>query len=261
MKMASCVYGMHLDMNPHHTGFIFTNITELKGRNYKSRAPRQADGDRYGALHRVRAEGLLLHDAPRSDAAVARGRTRRRRRAWEPDPGVQPAPAWMAGLWHASVGGRRRARDRAGARELPRSCGHERARLRRRARRARTSSPTTMRIACSSRSRSARRSAKHLRGLATDGRIALPMSGGEHSAALVASEDGQLTIASPRELASVPAHVDAVELPLLIDDGKRARGLACRLASARRARADARGSRVCCTHARRAAASRRWPRR
>ena len=36
MKMASCVYGMHLDMNPHHTGFLFTNITELKGRNYKS---------------------------------------------------------------------------------------------------------------------------------------------------------------------------------------------------------------------------------
>ena len=47
---------------------------------------------------------------------------------------------------------------------------------------------------------------KHLRGLATDGRIALPMSGGEHSATLVASEDGQLTIAAAHELASVPAH-------------------------------------------------------
>ena len=36
MRMASCTYGIHLDMNPHHTGFTFTHIDELKGRKYKS---------------------------------------------------------------------------------------------------------------------------------------------------------------------------------------------------------------------------------
>lgn len=36
MKLAGCVYGMHLDMNPGHTAFMFTNINEIKGKNYKS---------------------------------------------------------------------------------------------------------------------------------------------------------------------------------------------------------------------------------
>ncbi len=36
MRIAACTYGIHLDMNPHHTGFTFTNIDELKGRKYKS---------------------------------------------------------------------------------------------------------------------------------------------------------------------------------------------------------------------------------
>lgn len=36
MRLASCTYGMHLDMNPHHTGFSFINIDELKGKKYKS---------------------------------------------------------------------------------------------------------------------------------------------------------------------------------------------------------------------------------
>jgi hypothetical protein len=45
------------------------------------------------------------------------------------------------------------------------------------------------------------------------------MSGAEHAAVLVASEDGQLTIASARDLASVPARADAVELPMLMEDG------------------------------------------
>jgi hypothetical protein len=36
MKMAGCAYAMHLDMNPHHTGLVFTAINEFKGKNYKS---------------------------------------------------------------------------------------------------------------------------------------------------------------------------------------------------------------------------------
>ena len=33
--MAGCSYGIHLDMNPHHTGFTFTSIDDIKAHKYK----------------------------------------------------------------------------------------------------------------------------------------------------------------------------------------------------------------------------------
>ena len=36
MKLAGCTYGMHLDMNPGHTAFMFTNIVDVRTKNYKS---------------------------------------------------------------------------------------------------------------------------------------------------------------------------------------------------------------------------------
>ena len=36
MHMAGCIYGMHLDMNPHHTGFTFTSIDDIKAHKYRS---------------------------------------------------------------------------------------------------------------------------------------------------------------------------------------------------------------------------------
>lgn len=224
MKMASCVYGMHLDMNPHHTGFIFTNITELKGRNYKSELLDKQmgiDTARYIEYAPKDFFYMTLHDpTPPSLAGdkLAKG-DKPEKTPWEPDPGVQPAPAWMAGLWHASVAGveildiepaRASFRVRAGTGEPDAKTGATRAHELADDDAHRVLFALTLGTS----------DAKHLRGLATDGRIALPMSGAEHSAALVASEDGQLMIVSTRELPSVPAHVDAVELPLLIDDGK-----------------------------------------
>jgi len=221
MKMASCVYGMHLDMNPHHTGFIFTNITELKGRNYKSELldkQMEIDTARYIEYAPKDFFYMTLHDPTPPSLESDKG-DKAEKTAWEPDPGVQPAPQWMAGLWHASVGGvevleiepaRASFRVRAGTAEPDAKTGATRAHE--------LSDDDAHRVLFALTLGTS--DAKHLRGLATDGRIALPMSGVEHSAALVASEDGMLTIASPRELAAVPAHVDAVELPLLIDDGK-----------------------------------------
>ncbi len=219
MKMASCVYGMHLDMNPHHTGFIFTNITELKGRNYKSELldkQMEIDTARYIEYAPKDFFYMTLHDPtpPSLESADKAERTR-----WEPDPGVQPAPAWMAGLWHASAGGveileiepaRASFRVRAGTAEPDSKTGATRAHELAEDDAHRVLFALTLGTS----------EAKHLRGLVTDGRVALPMSGGEHSAVLVASEDGQLTIESAHDLASVPPHIDAAELPLLLDDGK-----------------------------------------
>jgi hypothetical protein len=220
MKMASCVYGMHLDMNPHHTGLIFTNITELKGRNYKSELldkQMEIDTARYIEYAPKDFFYMTLHDPTPPSLEGEGGKAEKT--SWEPDPGVQPAPAWMAGLWHASTGGveileiepaRASFRVRAGTAEPDSKTGATRAHE--------LSDDDAHRVLFALTVGTS--DAKHLRGLATDGRIALPMSGVEHSAALVASEDGQLTIASARELANVPPHVDAVELPLLLDDGK-----------------------------------------
>lgn len=215
MKMASCVYGMHLDMNPHHTGFLFTNITELKGRNYKSELldkQMEIDTARYIEYAPKDFFYMTLHD-PTPPALEAS------ERAWEPDPGVQPAPPWMAGLWHTTVGSidvleiepaRASFRLRAGTKEPDSKSGGTRAHELAEDDAHRVLFALTVGTADS----------KHPRGLATNGLIALPMSGAEQSAALVANEEGQLSIVAARTLASVPARTDALELPLLIDEGK-----------------------------------------
>lgn len=227
MKMASCIYGMHLDMNPHHTGFIFTNITELKGRNYKSELldkQMEIDTARYIEYAPKDFFYMTLHDpTPPSLEGDKRDKSDKSEKSektpWEPDPGVQPAPAWMPGLWHAPVSGvdlleiepaRASFRIRAGTKEPDSKTGATRAHELADDDAHRVLFALTLGTS----------ETKHPRGLVTDGRIALPMGGAEHSAALVASEEGQLTIASARDFASVPAHVDAVELPLLVDDGK-----------------------------------------
>ncbi|MDB4940778.1 MAG: hypothetical protein JWP97_312 [Labilithrix sp.] len=209
MKMASCIYGMHLDMNPHHTGFIFTNITELKGRNYKSELlDKQMEIDTARFIEYAPKDFfyMTLHDG---SPPALEGAT------WEADPGVQPAPAWMAGLWRATVGGvelldiepsRASFRFRAGGKEP----GVARA--------GELGSDDAHRVLFALSAGTS--DAKHLRGLATDGRIALPMSSDERRGALIANEEGALSITSPRTLATVPPHTDAIELPLLLEDGK-----------------------------------------
>lgn len=208
MKMAGCLYGMHLDMNPHHTGFTFTNITEFKGRNYKSEllsTQMEIDTDRYLLYAPKDFFFVTLHDPtpPKVEGLE-----------WSPDPGVQPAPSWMAGLWRASSRGvdvleiepaRASFRVRGGTKE-PKEAATELA--------ADDAHRVLFALTLGT------SEAKRHRGLATDGRMVMAMSGAERSAALVASEEGQLSIVPAKELGTVPAHADAVELPLLLDDGE-----------------------------------------
>ena len=37
MLLARCTYGIHLDMNPHHTGFVFANVRSVAPRDYEAR--------------------------------------------------------------------------------------------------------------------------------------------------------------------------------------------------------------------------------
>src|SRR5207248_1741033 len=124
----------------------------------------------------------------------------------EPDPGVQPAPPWMAGLWHTETSGielldvepaRASFRVRAGTKEPETKIerAHE------------LSADDAHRVLFALTLGTAE--AKHHRGLVTEGRVALPSSGAEHMANLVATEDGDLAIASTKD--PVPAKADAVE--------------------------------------------------
>jgi len=231
MKMAGCEYGMHLDMNPHHTGFIFTAIDDIKARKYRSElltSEMEISPDRYIEYAPKDFFYMILRDpappplagegfAPRADAKTAA--------AWEPSPGAQPAPTWLAGVWRAKAGdvelvdvepSRAGFRVRAGATEPDAKTG--------------TSPITELAKDDAERALFAVglgvASEKHPRGLATAGRMVMPVRGAAGSAVLVASADGALSIARADEAdatAPLGANVDVCELPLLFDGAEARR--------------------------------------
>ena len=237
MRMAGCVYGMHLDMNPHHTGFMYTNITEFKGRQYKSELltkEMEIDTDRY-LLYAPKDFFFMMLRDPRPKVALEGVE-------WEPDPGAQPAPSWMAGLWRGRSGdvelldiepGRASFRARAGTKELdPSAKGPEKDRARERRRGdddepART--PKTPPRGSELSEDDAHRvlfalslgtseSRRH-RGLAIDGQVAIPISNDAKAGVLLVSEDGAISIVPAKNAPAVPPSGDAVELPLVLDEG------------------------------------------
>ena len=106
MRAAGCDYAMHLDMNPHHTGFLFTTIHELKGHNYRSEALTplmEMSTDRYIEYAAKDFFYVMVRDPapPKVEGATA----------WTADGGTQPAPAWSPGIWQACHAERHLARQ------------------------------------------------------------------------------------------------------------------------------------------------------
>ncbi len=211
MKMGGCDYAMHLDMNPYHTGFLFAAIDDLTGRKYKSQLLTSAmsiPADRYIQYAPKDFFYVMVHDPapPAIDGAV-----------WEPDGGTQPPPHWIPGLWRTRVQGglelydvepgRATWRIRAGSRESPASnplrelTGDEAGRV---------LFAVGAGIALE----------KKPRGLATDGRVAVPVHGGAESGALLVGADGGLAIVRATDAGSTGAHDDMLELPVILWDGK-----------------------------------------
>jgi hypothetical protein len=217
MKLAGCIYGMHLDMNPHHTGFLFTNITELRNRKYNSEllsTKMEIDNARYIEYAPKDFFYLTLHD---STPPLLEGSP------WEADPGVQPAPAWAPGLWRTKAAsldvleiepGRASFRVRPGTKENANDLApHHHELLPDDAHRVLFALSLGV-------------SQKHARGLVTDGRILLPMSGLGRMGVLAASDDGKLSItAAPEPGAAIAQHADMVEVPMLVEDGKEVAAL------------------------------------
>jgi hypothetical protein len=95
MLLARCTYGMHLDMNPHHTGFVFASVRSLPNRDYDAKLLTplmQIWPERYLEYSPKDFFYLMLRDPmPPGDVP------------WNEDVGTSPAPAWLPAVWHAMV--------------------------------------------------------------------------------------------------------------------------------------------------------------
>jgi hypothetical protein len=212
MKMGGCDYGMHLDMNPFHTGFLFTRIEDIKSKRYQGEllSPgMEIPKDRFIEWAPKDFFYVLVHDP--TPSSIDGGS------AWKADGGSQPAPAWMPGLWASRVEGaspiemldvepgRATWRVRAGAKDAPMATP------------ARELAPEEAKRALVALGLGVA-DAKHARGLATQGQLAVPMHGGAETAAIVV-RDGRLAIVKSAEVAAPEGDVDFAELPLALMDG------------------------------------------
>jgi hypothetical protein len=212
MKMGGCDYAMHLDMNPYHTGFLFAAIEDLPGRKYKSQlltSLMSIPVDRYIQYAPKDFFYVMVRDPapPGVDGALA----------WEPDGGMQPPPHWIPGLWRTRVGGnvelydiepgRASWRIRAGSQDSPAAnplrelAGDD-------AKRVLFAAGAGIALE------------RKPRGLATDGRLAVPVHGGAESGVLTVGSDGNLALVRATDAVSPGAHDDLLELPIVLWDGK-----------------------------------------
>ncbi len=97
MLQAGCDYGMHLDMNPHHTAFMFASVRSMTGRDYEAKLltpAMEVAADRYLEWSPKDFFYLMLRDTrPTGELA------------WTSDGAVQPAPAWLPSVWQAARAG------------------------------------------------------------------------------------------------------------------------------------------------------------
>lgn len=211
MKMAGCDYGLHLDMNPHHTGFIFTTINQLKGHDYHSELltpMMEVSTDRYIEYAPKDFFYMLMRDPTPHVAGLS----------WQADPGTQPPPAFCPGLWRSKSGaidvvlfeqGRSGFRVTAGGKEPDAQTGATPS--------YELSDDDKKKVVWSVTLGAA--SEKRLLGLSTGGKNVLGASEEPEMATLVARADAALSIATQGEAVSAGADTDTVELPLLADKG------------------------------------------
>jgi len=196
----------------HHTGLIFANITELKGKNYKSELLTPLMGiapDRYIEYAPKDFFYMMLHD-PRPDVQGFE---------WTHDDGAQPTPAWMPAIFRADDHGvivttmdrdRVSFRIRAGKAEPDAKTGQTGD--------AELSADDAHRVLFALGAGTSKE--KSPLGLVTGGKTVLRMTGADAHAALVASPDGRLSIVPTLDPSTQVAHADAAEVPLLFDGDK-----------------------------------------
>ncbi|HVY25263.1 MAG TPA: hypothetical protein VHB79_01875 [Polyangiaceae bacterium] len=97
LRQAGCSYGIHLDMNPAHTGFIFMDV--LNPFKQKAELKIADQGMKIAIDKYVRGAPkdffyVMVRDAaPPQQPGIE----------WTPDSGAQPPPSWITGIFSAKL--------------------------------------------------------------------------------------------------------------------------------------------------------------
>lgn len=100
MLLAGCDFGMHLDMNPYHTGFVFMSFEDAQLKNGKSETltPLMAISNRRYIDYNPKDFFFAMLRDPNPPMIIGSSPT-----AWQIDEGVQPPPKWLPAIWHAQL--------------------------------------------------------------------------------------------------------------------------------------------------------------
>lgn len=225
MLQAGCVYGIHLDMNPHHTGFVFAAVRDAsaKDRDVKLLSPQmEIQPARYLEWSRKDFFYVMLRDP--TPATTKEGP------ALSVDEGVQPAPAWLPGVWRGVMherlsGGEGEVRGEVEVQLVVLDNRRVDWRVRAGTREPIGADSTGTELAGSDAERViaavglGNGHGPRPFGLAIDGKLRLRLRPGE--ALLVADPSRGLTITTPEELGEgMHEGMDAAQLPLIVDGGK-----------------------------------------
>lgn len=92
LRQAGCSYGIHLDMNPGHCGFILADIRDLRSGDMTVKLlddRMKVPPDRFARWSAKDFFYVMVRDAMPRDGSSIR---------WVPDGGVQPPPTWVPGI-------------------------------------------------------------------------------------------------------------------------------------------------------------------
>ena len=100
MQLAGCDFGMHLDMNPYHTGFVFMSFEDAQYKTGRSETltPLMAIGNRRYIDYNPKDFFFAMLRDPNPPMITGASPT-----AWQLDDGVQPPPKWLPAIWHAQL--------------------------------------------------------------------------------------------------------------------------------------------------------------
>jgi len=96
LRQAGCSYAMHLDMNPAHSGFVYTDVVNPKKNEYHLKLA--DDGMTIPPEKFVRWSAkdffyVTVRDATPHNTDIP----------WTADDGTQPTPAWLPGVYASKV--------------------------------------------------------------------------------------------------------------------------------------------------------------
>jgi hypothetical protein len=102
LRQVGCIYGLHLDMNPGHCGFVFARVDDWQRHQYtlKHAVPKMSIPlDRYMRWSPKDFFYVTLRDPEPPPVERSSGDALR----WAIDGGTQPPPTWWPGIYRATT--------------------------------------------------------------------------------------------------------------------------------------------------------------